>query len=143
MPVVTVSPPPSPARRRFMAMGALSGLATLAPFCAIAAACRKRSGAWIPSHDFLAELPRIMEAFAVPGVAIAVVDEGEVVWSRPFGVTNALTRTPVDARTVFEDASLSKPVFAYLVMQLVDQGLIDLDRPLVRYRRPDYLAEHP
>jgi len=126
-----------------MALGALSGIAALMPVSAIAAACRERSGAWIPSDDFLAELPRIMEAFAVPGVGIAVVEKGEVAWSRPFGVTHALTRTPVDARTVFEDASLSKPVFAYLVLQLLDQGLIDLDRPLVRYRRPDYLAEHP
>ena len=84
-----------------------------------------------------------MRAFAVPGVGIAVVEDGEVVWSRPFGVTNALTLAPIDSRTIFEDASLSKPVFAYLVMQLVDQGLIELDRPLVQYRRPDYLAEHP
>jgi CubicO group peptidase (beta-lactamase class C family) len=126
-----------------MTLGALSGIAALAPISAIAAACRKPSGAWIPSDDFLAELPRIMEAFAVPGVGVAVVEEDEVAWSRAFGVIHALTRTPVDARTVFEDASLSKPVFAYLVLQLVDQGLIDLDRPLVRYRRPDYLADHP
>lgn len=84
-----------------------------------------------------------MQAFAVPGVGIAVVEDGEVAWSRPFGVTNSVTRTPVDARTIFEDASLSKPVFAYLVLQLVDAGSIDLDRSLVEYRRPDYLADHP
>lgn len=84
-----------------------------------------------------------MQAFAVPGIGIAVVDDGVVAWSRGFGVTNALTGTPVDERTVFEDASLSKPVFAYLVMQLADRGLIDLDRPLVQYRHPEYLADHP
>ncbi|KRG65685.1 hypothetical protein ABB26_03705 [Stenotrophomonas humi] len=84
-----------------------------------------------------------MQAFAVPGIGIAVVEAGEVAWSRGFGMANALTGTPVDARTVFEDASLSKPVFAYLVMQLADQGMIDLDRPLVEYRRPDYLGDHP
>ncbi|MEO6103137.1 MAG: serine hydrolase domain-containing protein, partial [Pseudoxanthomonas sp.] len=80
-----------------------------------------------------------MQAFAVPGVGIAVVEDGKVAWSRGFGVTHALTRAPVHADTIFEDASLSKPVFAYLVMQLVDGGLIDLDRPLVQYRRLDYL----
>lgn len=84
-----------------------------------------------------------MQAFAVPGVGIAVVDGGDVVWHRGFGVINALTLAPVNASTIFEDASLSKPVFAYLVMQLVDQGLMDLDRPLVEYRRLDYLAAHP
>lgn len=84
-----------------------------------------------------------MRAFAVPGVGIAVVEDGAVAWSRGFGVTNALTGAPVDARTVFEDASLSKSVFAYLVMQLVDRGLVELDRALVHYRRPAYLADHP
>jgi CubicO group peptidase (beta-lactamase class C family) len=129
-------------RRRFLAVGAALGTATGLPLDALAASCRKPSGPWIPTDDFLADLPRIMRAFAVPGVGIAVVEDGEVTWSRGFGVTNAMTRSPVDARTVFEDASLSKPVFAYLVMQLVDQGLIDLDVPLVRYRRPEYLAKH-
>lgn len=105
--------------------------------------CRNEPGSWIPSDEFLAQLPRVMQAFAVPGVGIAVVEGGEVVWNRGFGVTNSLTRAPVDARTIFEDASLSKPVFAYLVMQFVDQGMMDLDRPLVEYRRLDYLADHP
>ncbi|MEO8366265.1 MAG: serine hydrolase domain-containing protein [Pseudoxanthomonas sp.] len=135
--------PLSPGRRRFLAIGAAAGAAGLAPLAALAGTCDTRPASWIPPDEFLAQLPRIMQAFAVPGVGIAVVEDGEVVWSRPFGVTHALTRMPVDARTVFEDASLSKPVFAYLVMQLVDQGLIDLDRPLVKYRRPDYLADHP
>ena len=118
-------------------------MATFLPLDAVATTCRKPSDPWIPSDEFLADLPRIMRSFAVPGVGIAVVEGGEVVWSRPFGVTNALTLVPIDSRTIFEDASLSKPVFAYLVMQLVDQGLIDLDVPLVHYRRPDYLGDHP
>lgn len=119
------------------------GLSGIAPFAALAGRCDARADSWIPPEDFLAQLPRIMQAFAVPGVGIAVVEDGEVAWSRPFGVSNAITRTPVEARTVFETASLSKPVFAYLVLQLADQGLIELDRPLVQYRRPDYLAAHP
>lgn len=136
---------PVPGRRRFMAHAAtLGALGVLPSVHASAAACeRSDDRSWIPSDAFLAELPRIMQAFAVPGVGIAVVEEGEVAWSRGFGMANALTRTPVDARTVFEDASLSKPMFAYLVMQLADQGLIDLDRPLVEYRRPDYVGDHP
>jgi CubicO group peptidase (beta-lactamase class C family) len=134
---------PSKDRRRFLAASAALGVAAAAPWHALAATCRKPSDPWIPSDGFLAELPRIMQAFAVPGVGIAVVEDAHVVWSRGFGVTHALTRAPVDARTVFETASLSKPVFAYLVLQLVDQGLIDPDRPLVHYRRLDYLADHP
>ena len=133
----------SPARRRFLSLTAALGASGLAPLAALAGTCEKEPGPWIPSDAFLARLPRLMQAFAVPGVGIAVVEDAQVVWSRPFGVTNAMTGTPVDTRTVFETASLSKPVFAYLVLQLVDQGLIDPDRPLVHYRRLDYLADHP
>lgn len=84
-----------------------------------------------------------MQAFAVPGVGIAVIENGALAWSQGFGMSDAQSSTAIDARTVFEDASLSKPVFAYLVMQLADQGVIDLDRPLLEYRRPDYLSDHP
>lgn len=140
--------PSSPAvtslnRRRFLAAAALLGAYGLAPLRAFGGTCDNERGPWMPSDDFLGELPRIMRAFAVPGVGIAVVEGGEVSWRGGFGVTNALTQAPVDTHTIFEDASLSKPVFAYLVMQLVDQRLIDLDRPLVEYRRLDYLADHP
>lgn len=133
----------TPSRRRFLHSAATLGALSALPWGRAAAAnCRAADGPWIPDEDFLAELPRIMRAFAVPGVGIAVVEDGKLAWSRGFGVRHALTGAPVDERTVFEDASLSKPVFAYLVMRLADLGKIDLDRPLVRYRRPDYLAAH-
>ena len=69
----------------------------------------------------------------VPGVAVAVVTDGRFSWQGAFGVTNAKSRTPVTDQTVFEAASLSKPVFAYAVLQLVNQGLLSLDTPLVNY----------
>lgn len=112
------------------------------PLLASAAACDDAAN-WIPPDAFLADLPRLMQALRVPAIGMAVVERGEVVWSRSLGMLNAETRAPVADDTLFEDASLSKPVFAYLVLQLVDQGVIDLDAPLVRYRRPDYLADHP
>lgn len=131
-----------PSRRNLLKAGLLSPLAWAWPRAASAAACDDASG-WIPPDAFLDDLPRLMQALRVPGIGLAVVERGEVVWARGFGVTHALTRAPVAANTLFEDASLSKPVFAYLVLQLVDQGVIELDAPLVRYRRPDYLADHP
>ena len=135
--------PTSLQRRRWLSSLAAMPLATLGwPRLASAAACDDGAG-WIPPDAFLADLPRLMQALRVPAIGMAVVERGEVVWARNLGVTNAETRAPVADDTLFEDASLSKPVFAYLVLQLADQGVIDLDAPLVRYRRMDYLADHP
>ncbi len=78
-------------------------------------------------------LPPLMKEADVPGLSIAVVREGKLVWQRGFGVMNAKTNEPVTNATVFEAASLSKPVFAYAVMKLVDAGKFDLDKPLNQY----------
>ncbi|QJW97880.1 serine hydrolase [Frigoriglobus tundricola] len=78
-------------------------------------------------------IPALMKEADVPGLAIALVRDGELVWHRGFGVKNSKTRDPVDDTTVFEAASLSKPVFAYAVLKLVDAGKFDLDKPLNKY----------
>jgi CubicO group peptidase (beta-lactamase class C family) len=58
------------------------------------------------------------------------------------GIVDKKSYKPLDEQTVFRTASLSKPVFAYLVMKLVDEGVLDVDRPLYRYlERPLY--EYP
>jgi len=75
-------------------------------------------------------IPDVLRASGVPGLAMAVVDHGQVVWTGRFGNVK-------DPETVFEAASLSKPVFAYLVLRLVDRGQFDLDRPLAE------LLEYP
>ena len=95
---------------------------------------------WIPPDDFLRDLPRQMQALGVPGIGIAVVERGELAWTRGFGVLQAGRDARVDEDTLFEMASLSKPVFAYAVMQLVQRGDMALDARLVDYVRPDYLG---
>jgi CubicO group peptidase (beta-lactamase class C family) len=98
---------------------------------------------WIPSAEQLRELPRLMRIAGVPGVAIAVVDRARLAWSGSFGVKNMLTRDPVRDDTLFEAASMTKPVFAYVVMRLTDEQRLDLDKPLVAYRRPANLGNDP
>jgi CubicO group peptidase (beta-lactamase class C family) len=98
---------------------------------------------WVPQSPLISALPSLMEVGGVPGVGMAVGARGKVVWSGSFGVKNVMTREPVTKETLFEAASMTKPVFAYVAMKLVDEGKIDLDRPLVHYRRPGYLGNDP
>ncbi len=83
-------------------------------------------------------IPTLMKEGGVPGLAIALARNGDLVWFRGFGVKNARTNEPVDDSTVFEAASLSKPVFAYAVLKLVDAGKFDLDKPLNQYLPGNY-----
>jgi CubicO group peptidase (beta-lactamase class C family) len=78
------------------------------------------------------DLPRWMRLANVPGVSLAIVERGGTT-ARGFGVTRAGGTEAVNADTVFEAASLSKPVFAYLVLRLAAEGALDLDRPLGEY----------
>ena len=80
-----------------------------------------------------AAIPTLMDSGSVTGLSIAWVADGEVAWARGFGVRNADTDEPVDESTVFEAASLTKPVVAYAVLQMIDRGELDLDRPLAEY----------
>ena len=95
----------------------------------------------------VAELDYVTETyrrfFAIPGVSLALFKEGKVVYHRTFGTQNHLTGRPVAQDTLFEAASISKPVFAYAFMRLVDQGLIDLDRPLHEVLPFDNIADDP
>ena len=78
-------------------------------------------------------IPQLLTDGDVPGLSIALLRNGELVWHRGFGVRNSATKEPVTDDTVFEAASLSKPVFAYAVLKLVDSGKLDLDTPLNKY----------
>ena len=88
------------------------------------------------------DLPGWMAEAAVPGVAIAVVSSDSV-WTRGFGVSAAGGESPVTAETLFEAASLSKPVFARMVRMEVDRGTLALDTPLARYWEYPDLREEP
>ena len=78
----------------------------------------------------LDSIPKLMQRAEVPGLQLAYMDEGSVVMTAAFGYANSDTETPVTDRTVFEAASLSKPVFAYAVLRMADRGEWDLDEPL-------------
>jgi CubicO group peptidase (beta-lactamase class C family) len=78
-------------------------------------------------------VPELMRAGDVPGLSIAVLRDGKLFWSGAFGVADPSTDAPARPETVFQAASLSKPVFAYTVLRLADRGVLALDTPLVTY----------
>ncbi len=69
-----------------------------------------------------------MRAHHVPGVSIAVIDSGRLVWARGFGVKEAGGTDSVTPETMFQAGSISKPTFAIGVMRLVQDGTLDLDQ---------------
>jgi CubicO group peptidase (beta-lactamase class C family) len=79
------------------------------------------------------EIPRLMQAADIPGLSMAVVRDGELLWKKAFGVKSLQTNEMVDDNTMFEAASLTKTVTAYAAMRLVERGKLDLDRPLHEY----------
>ncbi len=79
-----------------------------------------------------------MRELRVPGAAVAVWKGGRVVFRRGFGSTTNGGSQPVDGSTVFEAASLTKPVFAASVHRLVERKVLDLDAPLVSYLNGPY-----
>lgn len=88
-------------------------------------------------------IPQLMEAEHVPGLSMALIRENRIVWKGVFGVRTAGRPEKVDDETVFEAASMSKPVFSYAVLKLVEEGRFDLDRPLDGYLSEPYLPDQP
>ncbi len=71
--------------------------------------------------------------YQIPGVSLALIKDGKVVYHKAYGVKNSLTGVKTDENTLYEAASVTKPVFAYAVMRLVEKGQINLDKPLYEY----------
>ena len=75
------------------------------------------------------EVSKIMAQTDAKGIAVAVIDHGKVGYVHAYGTRNA-KGDPLTTDTVMYGASLTKTVFAYTVMQLVDQGKLNLDTPI-------------
>jgi len=78
----------------------------------------------------LGSLDAWMKENQVPGVSIALIHDFEIAWTYTAGVANADTGARVDAETLFQAASISKPVSAAAAHLLAVQGALDLDAPI-------------
>ena len=96
----------------------------------------QQASAWNDRGNRLAsldrDLPGWMAEASVPGLSIAVVGRDSI-WTRGYGVTHADGGDSVGPETLFEAASLSKPIFARMVLMEVGRGTIQLDAPLADY----------
>jgi len=79
------------------------------------------------------QIPVVLKTARVPGLSIAIIENSQLSLEHGFGVKSVRTGAPVTTETVFEAASLTKPLFAYLALLAVDSRLLDLDVPLVTY----------
>jgi CubicO group peptidase (beta-lactamase class C family) len=69
----------------------------------------------------------LMERLNVPGLAVAVFKNYEIEWVKGYGVTDAASKAPVSDETLFQAASISKPVAAMVALHFVEKGVLDLD----------------
>jgi CubicO group peptidase (beta-lactamase class C family) len=74
-----------------------------------------------------------MEAYNVPGVSIAVINNNQIEWTKTYGSMDVDTGAPVTTETIFEAGSTSKLVTAVMALHFVEQGLIDLDEDVNHY----------
>jgi CubicO group peptidase (beta-lactamase class C family) len=114
--------------------------------CSRQAETTRRAGAstWEAS---VAELERrirqSMNDLRVPGVCVAIIRDARIAWKSSFGLRDRTTGVPVGEDTVFSAQSMSKPVFAYRVMKLWEQGVLDIDAPLTRYTPDVFVKDDP
>jgi CubicO group peptidase (beta-lactamase class C family) len=78
-------------------------------------------------------LRELMDRFGVPGASIAVIRDYQIHWTKAYGTADQTTKAPVTSDTMFQAASISKPVTALAVMRLVEAGKLSLDEDVNRY----------
>jgi CubicO group peptidase (beta-lactamase class C family) len=78
-------------------------------------------------------IEQVVKDEKIPGLAVGIVQGGRLVYSRGFGVMKLGEPNPVTPETLFHMASITKPFVATAIMQLVEQGKVDLDAPVTKY----------
>ena len=81
-------------------------------------------GSRISSEEIDQTVTRLMRAARVTGINIAIINDAKIVYLKSFGFRNKEAQQPLTEQTVVYGASFTKAVFAYLVMQLVEEGVL-------------------
>src|SRR5215470_5186109 len=99
-------------------------------------------GSKITPEEIDATVTRLMRAADVTGVSVVIFNDGKIVYLKTYGVRDKDKNLPLTENSVMTGASFTKAAFAYMVMQLVQEGSLDLDRPVFQYL-PKPLPNYP
>lgn len=98
----------------------------------------------ISIEDLDQQIQGLKEAAHVHGLTVAIFTSDRMLFQKAYGFRNLKEKLPLQTSNNFYAASLSKPLFAYIVMNLVEEGKIDLDEPLINYlEKPLYTYDFP
>jgi CubicO group peptidase (beta-lactamase class C family) len=92
--------------------------------------------------DKLKSITEVMKETNTPGISVAVIHNSEIVWTKGYGIADTETQLPVNTNTIFQAASISKPLTALAVMKLVQDGKLDLDENINLYLKTWKLPEN-
>ena len=113
----------------FVAAALFAGCCTTSP--------RSDSSAELPEDPFAVTLqqrmPKLLAKHRVPGAVVSSIRNGEVAWTKAFGLADVRTRTPMRPDMVFNHGSDGKVLAAWGMMRLVEAGKVELDAPANRY----------
>ncbi|MBS0287509.1 MAG: beta-lactamase family protein [Proteobacteria bacterium] len=94
-------------------------------------------------ENLKSQVPPLLKKNNIPGLALCMFKGDKIILNLEFGVKNSQTKEPIDARTVFEGASFTKPMIGYAALKLCQQGLLSLDKPLRSYLVAPYKGDPP
>jgi CubicO group peptidase (beta-lactamase class C family) len=104
-------------------------------------AIKRLDASKIATAEIDATVVRLMRAAEVTGVGVAILNDGKVVYLKTYGVRDKEKNLPLTENSVMTGASFTKAAFAYMVMKLVQEKILDLDKPVYQYLPkplPDY-----
>jgi CubicO group peptidase (beta-lactamase class C family) len=98
-----------------------------------ASSIKRLDGSTLSAAEVDATVTRLMRAAKVTGAGIAILNDGKIAYLKSYGFRDKEKQLPLTPDSVMSGASLTKSTFAYMVMQLVQEGLLDLDKPIYQY----------
>jgi len=103
---------------------------------------KRPDGTEMPSSQVDVVATQLMAAAHVTGLGIAIFHDGQIAYMKAYGLRDVEKNLPLTPNSVMAAASLSKAAFATVVMRLVEEGTLDLDKPIYQYL-PKPLPEYP